>query len=179
MVLSHFQWKESRKIVCAIIFNGLCGDLLNLWENVSSFVRTGPIHSAFCAADEGSSETPSLLTSSWGFFFIRWSISTRRHLPVTPLEPRHTVIRGAEMSSVCEPSLSGMAAEPSRSCCLLPMWRSGPLCYNERHMGLGPRITQRPYKLSSLSLPGGGASKQWASQSPFSRPLRAGEEVKR
>lgn len=65
MVLSHFQWKESRKIVCAIIFNGLCGDLLNLWENVSSFVQTGPIHIAFCAEDEGSGETPIPLVSSW------------------------------------------------------------------------------------------------------------------
>ena len=68
-------------------------------------------------------------------------------------------------------SLFSVAAEPSRSCCLLSAWRSGPLCYNERHMGLGPRITQRPYKLSSLGLPGGVASEQLASQSPFSRPL--------
>lgn len=42
MVLSHFQWKESRKIVCAIIFNGLCGDLLNLWEAIA------PLESCVC-----------------------------------------------------------------------------------------------------------------------------------
>lgn len=39
-----FPAKESSEIVHAIIFNGLCGDLLNLWENVSSFVKAGCIH---------------------------------------------------------------------------------------------------------------------------------------
>lgn len=33
--------KESSEIGHAIIFNGLCGDLLNLWEHVSSFVKAG------------------------------------------------------------------------------------------------------------------------------------------
>lgn len=50
----------------------------------------------------------------------------------------------------------------------IPHGKMGPLWYNERHMGLGLRRTQRPCELSSLSLPGGVVCEQLAGQSHLS-----------
>lgn len=101
---------------------------------------------------------------------IRWSISTRRHPP----PPYRLVCTGTERSAMerwwtfpfpCPAFTLQRGCRPVSVLPFIPLGKVGPLWHNERHKGLGLRRTQRPYELSSLSLPGGVACKQLAGRS--------------
>lgn len=95
-----FPAKESSEIVHAIIFNGLCGDLLNLWENVSSFVRAGCVHmelgflechslscqwlhSHYKVLDASANEAPSTLCERLGWAWNTYAVKMQQHLKVS------------------------------------------------------------------------------------------------